>query len=76
MDYWGKRSGEGELVFRQGYLAAGCIDKATFGKYGLVHAVQELYGNTAAGELLSAFSRLFTHYLQVRGAALYAMSAG
>lgn len=29
-------------------------------------ALQELYGNAVAGCLISAFSRLFTHYLQVR----------
>jgi hypothetical protein len=28
---------------------------------------QELYGNIAAGRLMSGFSRLFTHYLQGHG---------
>lgn len=28
---------------------------------------QELYGGTAAGQLLSAFSRLFTYYLSWHG---------
>jgi DNA-directed RNA polymerase I subunit RPA1 len=46
---------------------SGTVDKAAFGKFGLVHAVQELYGNTAAGRLLSAFSRLFTAYVQWHG---------
>lgn len=64
-DYWGsKDSGEGEMLFRKGYLVTGILDKNQFAKYGLVHAVQELYGNVAAGQLLNAFSRLFTHYLQ------------
>ncbi|MEW5311505.1 MAG: hypothetical protein WDW38_003214 [Sanguina aurantia] len=58
--YWGLHSGEDELELLNGYLLRGCIDKNQFGKYGLVHAVQELYGGTAAGQLLSAFSRLFT----------------
>lgn len=44
----------------------GIIDKAQFGKYGLVHIVHELYGADTAGTLLSVFSRLFTTYLQVR----------
>lgn len=46
---------------------SGTVDKAAFGKFGLVHAVQELYGNAAAGRLLSAFSRLFTAYCQWHG---------
>ena len=29
-----------------------------------VWCLQELYGNAVAGRLISAFSRLFTHYLQ------------
>ncbi|KAG1672823.1 hypothetical protein FOA52_004627 [Chlamydomonas sp. UWO 241] len=67
-EYWGgKNSGESELVFQKGYLMSGCFDKKQFGKYGLVHAVQELYSNRAAGELLNAFSRVFTHFLQWHG---------
>lgn len=45
----------------------GCVDKNVFGKFGLVHAVQELYGNDVAGKILSSFSRLFTFYLQSHG---------
>ena len=48
-------------------MVAGCVDKNAFGKYGLVHAVQELYGGVTAGKLLSSFSRLFTAYLQFHG---------
>ncbi|KXZ53087.1 hypothetical protein GPECTOR_8g79 [Gonium pectorale] len=65
--YWGANSGEEELQFHRGALVRGVIDKNSFGKYGLVHAIQELYGNTTAGKLLSAFSRLFTYYLQWHG---------
>ncbi len=32
-----------------------------------VHAIQEMYGGATAGHLLSAFSRLFTAYLQSHG---------
>jgi len=45
----------------------GVFDKAQFGSFGLVHAVHEMYGPTAAGELLSALSRLMTCYLQWHG---------
>ncbi len=65
--YWGPGSGEDEMEFFRGALVRGVVDKNVFGKYGLVHAVQELYGNTTAGKLLSAFSRLFTHFLQWNG---------
>ncbi len=40
MSYWGADSGEGEFVFYKGQLLAGCMDKAQFGKFGLVHAMQ------------------------------------
>ncbi|KZV36374.1 DNA-directed RNA polymerase I subunit rpa1-like [Dorcoceras hygrometricum] len=48
-------------------LVRGVIDKAQFGKFGLVHTVQELYGSNSAGILLSALSRLFTVFLQING---------
>ncbi len=67
-DYWGgKASGEADLVFHKGYMVSGCVDKNVFGKFGLVHAVQEMYGGPTAGALLSSFSRLFTAYLQWHG---------
>lgn len=65
--YWGVNSGEDELEFFRGAMIRGVVDKNSFAKYGLVHSVQELYGNVAAGQLLSAFSRLFTYYLQWHG---------
>ncbi|GLI64445.1 hypothetical protein VaNZ11_007716 [Volvox africanus] len=65
--YWGNTSGEDELEFFRGAMVRGVVDKNSFAKYGLVHAVQELYGNTVAGNLISAFSRLFTFYLQWHG---------
>jgi DNA-directed RNA polymerase I subunit RPA1 len=67
-EYWGgDRSGEGEFLFHKGELLAGCFDKAQYGKHGLVHAVQELYGDDAADALLNALSRLFTNFLQAHG---------
>jgi hypothetical protein len=38
--YWGKSSGEGGFTFHKGQLVAGCFDKAQFGKFGLLHAMQ------------------------------------
>ena len=46
-------------------LVQGVIDKEQFGKFGLVHTVQEMYGFSAAGNLLSVLSRVLTAFLQV-----------
>ncbi|XP_047337717.1 DNA-directed RNA polymerase I subunit 1-like isoform X2 [Impatiens glandulifera] len=62
-----EEKGEHVLLIWKNQLVRGVIDKAQFGKYGLVHTVQELYGSNIAGSLLSAFSRLFTVFLQFHG---------
>ncbi|KAL8172139.1 hypothetical protein V2J09_023943 [Rumex salicifolius] len=48
-------------------LVQGVIDKEQFGKYGLVHTVQELFGSNVAGTLLSVLSRVLTTYTQFHG---------
>ena len=40
IDYWGEHSGETSVLFHKGELLTGCMDKAQYGMYGLVHAVQ------------------------------------
>mmetsp|Transcript_5031 Transcript_5031/g.18313 ORF Transcript_5031/g.18313 Transcript_5031/m.18313 type:complete len:1772 (-) Transcript_5031:74-5389(-) len=70
--FWGGGAGsssseEGQLLVRQGELLTGVVDKAQFAKHGLLHCVHELYGPRAAGDMLSALSRLLTAYLQFRG---------
>eukprot|EP00891_Asterochloris_glomerata_P002926 jgi/Astpho2/2926/e_gw1.00050.63.1_t len=67
IDYWGEHSGETSVLFHKGELLTGCMDKAQYGMYGLVHAVQELYGCNVAGRLLSGLSRLFTTFCQHHG---------
>ncbi len=67
---WGKQGEEdGSVIVRQNVLVQGVLDKAQFGasKFGLVHAVYELYGPAAAGNLLTLLSRLFTRTLQYDG---------
>ncbi|KAJ7566178.1 hypothetical protein O6H91_02G091400 [Diphasiastrum complanatum] len=66
-DYWGKNSQELKVVVKHNELLCGVIDKAQFGKFGLVHSFHELYGPEDAGQLLSVFSRLFTSFLQMHG---------
>ncbi|OAY83900.1 DNA-directed RNA polymerase I subunit 1 [Ananas comosus] len=63
----GKDHPELKLYIHDNELIQGIIDKAQFGKYGIVHTVYELYGADTAGVLLSVFSRLFTLFLQIHG---------
>ncbi|KAI6003678.1 hypothetical protein EDD15DRAFT_1220993 [Pisolithus albus] len=65
---WGKGSSEDRVIFMNGELLCGVLDKSAFGAsdYGLVHSVYELYGAEIAGQLLGILSRLFTKFLQHR----------
>ncbi|KAF8915824.1 hypothetical protein CPB85DRAFT_1559900 [Mucidula mucida] len=65
---WGADSKEDQVIFVDGELLCGVLDKAAFGasEYGLVHSVYELYGPDIAGRLLGILSRLFTKFLQHR----------
>ncbi|KAK9840861.1 hypothetical protein WJX84_010134 [Apatococcus fuscideae] len=67
-DYFGGRAaGESEVHLFENTLLTGCLDKAVYGNFGIIHGVQELYGPETAGVMLSAFSRVLTGYLQMRG---------
>ncbi|OBZ76821.1 DNA-directed RNA polymerase I subunit rpa1 [Grifola frondosa] len=65
---WGNDSQEDKVIFLDGELLSGVLDKSAFGasEYGLVHSVYELYGADVAGKLLGILSRLFTKFLQHR----------
>lgn len=39
-EYWGRSSGELEVYVHRGALLTGCLDKAQYGRHGLLHAVQ------------------------------------
>ena len=60
---------ENEVIIRNGELLCGVLDKSQFGssQFGLVHACHELYGSDISSNLLSAFARLFTVFLQYHG---------
>ncbi|KAF5178237.1 Dna-directed rna polymerase i subunit [Thalictrum thalictroides] len=62
-----EKSGDPPFKIDKNDFLFGVIDKAQFGKFGLIHTVQELYGSHTAGILLSALSRLFTVFLQLHG---------
>jgi DNA-directed RNA polymerase I subunit RPA1 len=66
--FWGEHDSEDSVLFVDGDLLSGILDKSQFGatSYGLVHSVHELYGPESAGKLLGILSRLFTKYLQHR----------
>jgi DNA-directed RNA polymerase I subunit RPA1 len=67
-DRWYEGNEEGEVIFHNGYLACGILDKNQIGptEFGFVHSVYEVYGPTAAGRLLSILGRLLTKLLHMR----------
>ncbi|GAA96623.1 uncharacterized protein L969DRAFT_75435 [Mixia osmundae IAM 14324] len=66
--YWGAHNEEGDVIFVNGDLLVGILDKSQFGatSFGMVHSVHELYGSLTANKLLGILSRLFTKFLQHR----------
>jgi len=67
LELWGKTSGEGKMHIWRNHLVAGCVDKAAFGKYGLLHIFHELYGAERTSTFTAALSRLFTGFIQHHG---------
>ncbi|KAI4118470.1 MAG: hypothetical protein LQ345_001498 [Seirophora villosa] len=67
-DRWGNSSEEAVVLFKDGELLTGILDKAHLGPSGggFVHAVYEAYGHTVAGQLLSVLGRLLTRFLNMR----------
>ncbi|KAA8914558.1 hypothetical protein FN846DRAFT_926797 [Sphaerosporella brunnea] len=67
-DRWYEGCEEGEVIFHNGYLACGILDKNQIGptEFGFVHSVYEVYGPVAAGRLLSILGRLLTKLLHMR----------
>ncbi|MCJ1314020.1 hypothetical protein MMC25_007700 [Agyrium rufum] len=65
---WGSASEEATVVFQNGELLCGVLDKAHLGPTGggFIHAVYEAYGHTTAGKLLSVLGRLLTKFLHMR----------
>ena len=63
-EVFGKGTLEGNLQLWRGHLVTGVVDKAAFGKYGLLHVLHELYGPERVSIITAAFSRLFTGFIQ------------
>ncbi|CAK7917267.1 DNA-directed RNA polymerase I subunit Rpa190p [[Candida] anglica] len=64
-EYWGEGSQENTVLFQNGQLLCGILDKSQYGasQYGLVHSLHEVYGPSVAGKALSVLGRLFTNYI-------------
>ncbi|KAG5938822.1 hypothetical protein E4U53_007934 [Claviceps sorghi] len=67
-EQWSADSEEGVVLFQDGEFITGILDKSQIGQSsgGLIHAIHEIYGPASAGQLLNAFSRLLTRYLNTR----------
>ena len=67
-DLWGSNPEEATVLFQDGHLLYGIIDKAQIGPSagGLVHSVYEAYGRATAGSLLGILGRLLTKFLHMR----------
>nr|OQO30304.1 hypothetical protein B0A51_03130 [Rachicladosporium sp. CCFEE 5018] len=65
---WNANSEEATVIFSEGELMQGIIDKKQIGPSGggLVNSVYEAYGHTVAGRLLSVLGRLLTKLLHMR----------
>lgn len=67
-DRWGAGSEEGTVLFKDGDLLTGILDKAHLGPSGggFIHSIHEAYGHVVAGQLLSILGRLLTRFLHMR----------
>jgi DNA-directed RNA polymerase beta' subunit len=65
---WSENSEEGVVIFKDGELMQGVLDKKQLGPSsgGVVNSVYEAYGHTVAGRLLSVMGRLLTKLLHMR----------
>ncbi|KAG9698358.1 beta and beta-prime subunits of DNA dependent RNA-polymerase, partial [Aureobasidium melanogenum] len=65
---WGTNSEEQVVIFKDGELLCGILDKAQIGPSGggVVNAIYETYGHTIAGKLMSVLGRLLTKMLHMR----------
>ncbi|KAL5691110.1 hypothetical protein EMGR_007251 [Emarellia grisea] len=67
-DRWGEGNEEGTVIFKDGEMLCGILDKKQIGPTagGLIDAIHEVYGHTIAGRLISILGRLLTRYLNMR----------
>ncbi|SPP75301.1 DNA-directed RNA polymerase I subunit RPA1 [Drosophila guanche] len=63
---------ESQVQIRRGELLVGVLDKQQYGAttFGLIHCMYELYGGDVSTRLLTAFTKVFTFFLQLEGFTL------
>ncbi|KAH8327289.1 hypothetical protein KR074_009351 [Drosophila pseudoananassae] len=63
---------ESQVQIRKGELLVGVLDKQQYGAttFGLIHCMYELYGGDVSTRLLTAFTKVFTFFLQMEGFTL------
>ncbi|KAK6463825.1 alpha subunit of RNA polymerase I [Scheffersomyces coipomensis] len=66
-EYWNEGSTENDVIFKNGELLCGILDKSQYGatQFGIVHSLHEVYGPSVAGKALSILGRLFTNYIMM-----------
>ncbi|KAL5334658.1 hypothetical protein BJX70DRAFT_377559 [Aspergillus crustosus] len=67
-DRWGKGNEEDKVIFKDGELLCGILDKKQIGPTagGLIDSIHEVYGHAVAGKLISILGRLLTRFLNMR----------
>lgn len=67
-DKWGENNEDGNVIFKDGELLCGILDKKQVGPTagGFIDSVHEIYGHTIAGRLIGILGRLFTRFLNMR----------
>ncbi|BDD64349.1 hypothetical protein MPDQ_000327 [Monascus purpureus] len=67
-DQWGQDCEEGDVIFKDGEMLCGILDKKQIGPTagGLIDSIHEIYGHTIAGRLIGILGRLLTRFLNMR----------
>lgn len=67
-DKWGEGNEDGDVIFKDGEMLCGILDKKQIGPSagGLIDSIHEIYGETVAGRLIGILGRLLTRFLNMR----------
>lgn len=65
---WGKGNEDGDVIFKDGEMLCGILDKKQIGPSagGVIDSIHEIYGHTIAGRLIGILGRLLTRFLNMR----------
>lgn len=67
-EQWGEGNEDGEVIFKDGEMLCGILDKKQIGPTagGFIDSIHEIYGHTVAGRLIGILGRLMTRFLNMR----------